>query len=56
MNQIRREREKKRAQLQKDLDKEITDLRKRIKQAIDAHIEQLSVDRRPRTTFVSFLQ
>lgn len=41
--QIRRDREAKRTQLQKDLDKKLADLNQRIKQTVDAHIQQLSV-------------
>lgn len=40
-NQIRKDREKKRAQLQEGLDKKLAGLRVRIKQAVEAHTQQL---------------
>lgn len=41
--QIRKEREAKRAQLQKDLEKKLANLRQRIEQTVEAHSRQLSV-------------
>lgn len=41
LNQIRKDREKKRAQLQEGLDKKLADLRVRIRQTVEAHTQQL---------------
>lgn len=40
-DQIRKDREKKRAQLQEGLDKKLADLRVRIRQTVEAHTQQL---------------
>lgn len=41
LNQIRKDREKKRAQIQADLEKKLNGLRTRIKQSAEAHTKQL---------------
>ncbi|KAJ4397079.1 hypothetical protein N0V93_001303 [Gnomoniopsis smithogilvyi] len=41
LKKIRKDREEKRAQLQKDLEMKLLDLRRRIKQTVEAHTQQL---------------
>lgn len=41
LDQIRRDRDKKRAQIQADLDKKLNDLRGRIEKSVKAHLQQL---------------